>query len=795
MANFIALTRIVIALLFCCAIGKAADDCGPNMFIVRQWDELVLKDGTVFKGQVSETDDGNYKVRDMRTNISKTYSKDMVRDVRFKATPETELDRLTKENSSNPRKMLCVAIEATTRFNLHAKVIPILERITAGNPNEGLLQKLGELYLNAGQNDRALKIADGLLKSNPKSARNLMLHGQALSAADKLDLAEKDLIQANKLAPGDDAISLAYADMLLRLGRADEAKKIFLEAIAANKNSPEPSTGLGFVDLRTGDFAAAETNFQTALGIKPDFVKARVGLSTAKLMTKQLDDAYTQCNLILNIDTESPEAYEIQAFARLFKGDPPSLLAAEDKIKDSLRSRPNQPRLTLAWSVLLDRLAKYEEIKSDKERNAPLQAQRRTEAQAKLNEVLSSDAPDSFIQFFIGEKRFREVEEAQRNHGDDSKNSKDTAAIETSLTQAETAFARAAKLSPRYPPAQGALGATLLRRKKWDEARAAFAKAFDADPKSPDAADYIAGQGLSLLNSLKFDEAGEFFNKALALDPNCVSARCGRGYIANWQRDKARAMDNFQRALAADGDCSYAANALQLIYKQDDREMEYVRFTGADWPKGWKPRTPGSIKLALSGGQAVFSGNQGAAMGSKLEVQKDYVIGGAFERLEADLQIAPDCPVTYGLRIASGSGPNPAFEFEFGKDESNELKVRYRDANGIQPAWTPTKTEWPKSGRVRLGIDTDVLAMGDCSFRLWVNGRKIAEVSTKFPAKPSRLSLGVFLQAPPQANVNASVNNIVVVKRGVVESGPEIQTDIKLITEPPKPDAPPVPNK
>ena len=772
---------IATAFLLTAGFARGEDDTDFN---VHKEDDIVLKGGEVLHGKIWEQDDGSYKFSDGR--ISRTLGKDMISVVRKKATKEEELERLAKKYANDPANMLRIATKATTRYNLNAKVIPILERFTAAKTDEGTLQLLGTLYLNADQTDKALRIGEKLMATGPQKPRNLMLRGQALAALGKLDEAEADLAKAYKASSQDDDIVLAYANLQLKQGRSESAKKIFTDVVAANPRNPSALSGLGFVQLRTGDFSAAEQSFQQALAINAEYRNALIGLATSEMMNKRYDDSFADCNRILNIDNNCAEALAIQAFSMIYKGDPASLARVDDKnyIKDSLEAKPNQPRLVLAWAAMLDRQAKFDDFKTQKDKDKDNATgggmPKRLASAQKYNEVLASDAQDSYIQYFIGERRFREAEEAKRRN--------DPPALEAALTKAEEAYKRAAKLSPSYGPANGALGATLLRRKKWDEAKAAFAKAAEADSKSPDAADYFAGQGLALLQSQKFDEASALFKKALDLDPNNAPAHCGRGYIANWERDKDRAVDGFQKALAADGDCAYAAAALQLIYKQDDREMEYVHFSGSEWPLGWKPYSPGQLKLSLSNGQAVVAGTQGSSQGARLDLSKNFAGATKFERLEADLSISPASPTQFGLRIASGSGPNPAFELQFGKDESNELKVWVRDSTIQNAEWKPTGKEWPSSGRARLGIETDGITANDCMCRVFVNGSKIGTIKLNFQAPPKSLSLGVFLIGSPNQTVNATINNIAIVKRGVSESKQDNSGDSKFIAEPAKPD-------
>ncbi len=252
-------------------------------------------------------------------------------------------------------------------------------------------------------------------------------------------------------------------------------------------------------------------------------------------------------------------------------------------------------------------------------------------------------------------------------------------------------------------------------------------------------------------------------------------------------------MENFQKALAADGDCAYAANALQLIYKQDDKEMQYVRFPGPEWPTGWRPSNPGQLKFSMRDGQAVVLGTQGITQGSRAEILHTFPGANKFERLEADLTIPPACAAAFGLRIASGSGANAAFEFEFGKDEGGDLKFRIHDGTTNSLGnWTATGKEWPKSGHARLGIESggkdpnksDGIVGPECFCHLSLNGARIGQVPLHFQQAPKTLILSVFLTANPKETVSAAVNNIVVVKKGATAAEKENSNDNKFIPEP-----------
>ena len=136
---------------------------------------------------------------------------------------------------------------------------------------------------------------------------------------------------------------------------------------------------------------------------------------------------------------------------------------------------------------------------------------------------------------------------------------------------------------------------------------------------------------------------------------------------------------------------------------------------------------------------------------------------------------------------------------EFAKDETKEVKVRYKDFGGQAPVWQslPVKTEWPEDGRLHLGMETDDLRTG--KIRLLVAGKEF-EPPPLVLQKLSRLTAGIFVQAPPREAVQATVDNIVLVLRGAQtpEGGPS--EGIKLIRDedkkaPPPGDKKPEPEK
>ncbi len=731
-------TRLALALVFFGIIGFCRSSSASE-FELRQYDEVYFKDGTVARGTLIDTDKEDVKkIRDLRTQATREVSASDVKEIRRRATPESEMNRLAQKYAGRADKIFAICREVMDRFDsaLWPKLIPILEKESSSR-NVDALSLLTELYLWNNQPKDALRTAEALVAAAPDKGRPYMMRGKAQLALDNREAAEKDLAKAFNLTPDDQDIVVARADFLLAAGRSKEAQDMFAAALGKNGRNNAALIGRGMVLLRQGEFGPAEQSFKEALANDANLKQAKIGLAAARVMLKQYDDACAEAKTVLNLDNKSADAFAVQAFAKLMSGNPDSMKDFYTNLKLALEEKPNQPRLLLAAAVALEREAKVLDAQG-----APEAAQKRNEANAKYAEILSSDPNDAYLQYFIGERKFR--------NGD--------------YAGAEKNFIRVTKLAPGYAPGHGALGAVSLRLGKWEKAKEAYSEALKIDSNSKEAGDYYAGKGLAWLKVKMFEEASAALKQARELDRHNANALCGLGYIANGEKNKASAIEFFQQALAADGSCDYAADALRKIFSQDNMNLEYVTFGLADdkIPFGWKMKPGGSVKATVTNGQVLFAGVQGQGTGNKVEIQKE-VKADDFVRFEADLEIAPTSAVTCGIHLASATNANISFELEFGKDETNEIKVRYRDFGGVTPQWQSVKSEWPSDGRVRLGIDTEDLKTG--KINLWVNGKKAGTLAMTLQ-KPNRITLGAFVQAPPKEDVRATVDNIVLVTRG-----------------------------
>ncbi len=703
-------------------------------FELRQYSEVYYNDGRKEVGVVTPTDDSSvFKIKAVRTQISHDFNMRDVKEKRDQRTADTAMDDFAKDwnKSKNATLLLKRMKYAWEHWNMQKKVVALLETAATSNDPD-VLEYLAELYMQGNRARDAQRIGDALVAAAPQRARAYMWRGKALLEQGNLAAAEGDLKKAFEMAPTDEQVMLARSKYLVAAGHPDEANKMLTTVISKSPQNASAMVQRGIVLLNQGDFEAAEQAFVAA---PLDNDEGQIGLAATKLMRKQYDDAYRIAEGVLSKHPKSAEAYEIEAFAKLLSGDKESLDKFEEKITNAFKERADQPRLLLAYAVGLEREAKYIELVGGK--TAPDDAKaKRDQAAAKYKELFAKDTSDAYLKYFVGEWFFRKGDYAA----------------------AEDAFNKVATLSPSYAPGLAAAGATALRLRKWEAAQKFYEAAGGLDPSS---GEYQAGQGLALLGQKDLGKAKEKLGRALTLEPKNVSALSGLGYISNNARDKDSAVAFFEQALAVDGRCSYAADALKKIYAQSNLDLEYQTFDESLAPPGWQGKGRGMIKPVLQDGHIVFAGTQGSSQGDVVDFTKE-VRTDAFVRLEADINVPVGMPVTAGVRISGVGGSK--FFLEWARVD-DEMKIRFLDNTGGTVDFASTSIKWPDDGHARLAIETsDMKAGGKCNCDLSINGKKVRGVPLMLN-RTNSVSAGVFVIASPNTTISASADNIALLSR------------------------------
>ena len=190
---------------------------------------------------------------------------------------------------------------------------------------------LAMAYVKLGRNDWAQMELDALAKANPKQALYQYWSGRL----DFVDQRFQAAIQKLKISIGlDPGFVKAYDSLALSyeaLGRTDEAVRAFEEAIRRNRNdahpSPWPALDFGELLLNLGRYEEAKSSLQESLCYTPELPQAhyKLGLVYEKLGTNQAAIAELEKAAALN--HSYPEPY--YALSRIYRRQGEEALAQQ----------------------------------------------------------------------------------------------------------------------------------------------------------------------------------------------------------------------------------------------------------------------------------------------------------------------------------------------------------------------------------------------------------------------------------------------------------------------------------
>jgi spermidine synthase len=115
--------------------------------------------------------------------------------------------------------------------------------------------------------------------------------------------------QAARDAPHNAAAGLNHGDLLIGMGKAEEAAEQYRKVLKISPASAEANFGLGAALAGIGRGDEAIPRFQAALDIKPDYFAAHLSLATVLHQNGRLDEAIRHYQRALEIDAGSVEAH------------------------------------------------------------------------------------------------------------------------------------------------------------------------------------------------------------------------------------------------------------------------------------------------------------------------------------------------------------------------------------------------------------------------------------------------------------------------------------------------------
>ncbi len=200
---------------------------------------------------------------------------------------------------------------------------------------------LGKAYLLRGKSQKVLHEIEPQ-SSLPASIRAavLALRGEALLIQGQPLDAQKSFTASLALEPKQPEALLGQA----RIAFADKDKKTTLakidQALAADPNSLDGWLLKGEVYRREADYKESKKAFAHALVLAPSSISAQLGLATAELGLRQDDKALKLVGKVLHKVPGLPVANYLKALIMFRKGD---LDHAQTLLQTALRSAPNYP--------------------------------------------------------------------------------------------------------------------------------------------------------------------------------------------------------------------------------------------------------------------------------------------------------------------------------------------------------------------------------------------------------------------------------------------------------------------
>jgi tetratricopeptide (TPR) repeat protein len=197
----------------------------------------------------------NGEVEEAISQFEKLFQKELARKV-FTGFAYDELVRLFRETKQYDR------------------LVEVCERAVAVQPRDlALLYTLGDAYLRARQPEKARKIFQGLLDEEPDSSQYHAAMGNALIASGRFEEAEVSYRQAiENDFPGKTGVFLnKMGHACARAGAFEQAESAFLRAIEASTDEPIFRCDLGDILVKLGRVDEAFRAYADAVRVNPAF--------------------------------------------------------------------------------------------------------------------------------------------------------------------------------------------------------------------------------------------------------------------------------------------------------------------------------------------------------------------------------------------------------------------------------------------------------------------------------------------------------------------------------------------
>ena len=424
---------------------------------------------------------------------------------------------------------------------------------------------LARLRAAAGKLDEANQLVSQALGAEPKLLEGWMLTAQLRRAADDQKGALDAYAKVLEIDPRNDAARLERANVLIALGKVDDADADIGAVLKTNGASPMANYLNAMVLARRGDFKAAESALQKLGPAAATYAPALYLTATINLAQQQYAQAEDNINRYLAQRPNEPGAVLILANSLIRRDNPKRAL---DVLKQASDAHPGDLSLLAALAdaygrnndakdaeAVLDQLAKVAPDDAAVRTQVATQRLRLGQSEEALHDLESaiSKAPDSVdagLLLVATHLQRNEIEAAEKAADDLAVKLPDNPVVQNlrgavamrknDLPKAREAFGAALKLRADFAPAQMNLAQIEVAEKHPERAKALYDEILKRDATDQGA---LLAQADLAQSQNQPNEALLWLEKARNADAKAVipRVRLVQAYVA--RKDMAKAIE------------------------------------------------------------------------------------------------------------------------------------------------------------------------------------------------------------------------------------------------------------
>jgi tetratricopeptide (TPR) repeat protein len=199
---------------------------------------------------------------------------------------------------------------------------------------------LAKILYRAGKYDECAAQYLKLIEKNPKSGDYWVRYGEAKVTGGDPKTAAEAFRKARELDPADPASSLRLAILYDSLGRHDEARKAYEDALKIRPDDPTALNNLAYIKADDGvDLDQALAYAQRAQDKLPNDLNVRDTVALIYVKKNLTDDSLRMLRELVNQKPDSPTFHLHLAMALYQKGDRPT---AKKELEIALRNKPSE---------------------------------------------------------------------------------------------------------------------------------------------------------------------------------------------------------------------------------------------------------------------------------------------------------------------------------------------------------------------------------------------------------------------------------------------------------------------